>query len=53
MPEKCPYHLTKASGKTMCVNGLELDGITPRPCAHPELNCEFTRTGIIPVLMEA
>lgn len=49
MLEKCPYYLTKASGKIMCVNGLELDGITPRPCAHPELSCEFTRNGIIPL----
>jgi len=49
MLKKCPYYLTKASGITMCVNGLELDGETPRPCAHPELACPFTRRGIIPL----
>lgn len=48
MLPKCPYYLVKASGKVMCVNGLELDGETPRPCAHPELDCKFTRIGIIP-----
>lgn len=52
MPEKCPYYLTKASGITLCVNGLELDGETPRPCAHPELSCHFTRIGIIPLSSE-
>ena len=49
MFKKCPYYLTKASGRVLCVNGLELDGETPRPCSHPELNCFFTRRGIIPL----
>lgn len=47
--EKCPYYYTKASGIVMCVNGLELDGETPRPCSHPEIDCYFTRKGIIPL----
>lgn len=49
MCKKCPYYLVKESGLIMCVNGLELDGETPRPCSHPELNCRFTRIGIIPL----
>lgn len=47
--EKCPYYFGKVSGRVLCVNGLELDGVTPRPCSHPELNCFFTRMGIIPL----
>lgn len=46
---KCPLYYKKASGIVMCVNGLELDGETPRPCSHPELPCPFTRKGIIPL----
>lgn len=46
---KCPFFYRKDNGIIVCVNGLEMDGITSRPCSHPELNCYFTRTGIIPL----
>jgi len=49
----CPFWYLKASGLLLCVNGLELDGETPRPCSHPELACEFTRKGIIPLPVQA
>ncbi len=45
----CPFHYRKASGLLLCVNGLELDGETPKPCSHPEFECHFTRIGIIPL----